>query len=272
MLTNILPISVEKPPLFSADDRILLGEGLIETIRVDKQQPCYPQLHRQRMYQAAKSLGIPFDVSSGVWHEQLLRCIHVARIQSGGIKVILSGGRADRGLDARGDTSLLSFEAFSYPNHRQALRLVSARWLRDAKNPIYQYKTVNYLESILARRQALANGANDALFFNLEHRATETTIANLFIIKHDQIFTPMLEHGILAGITRARVLCLCKDVGISCVETAIDTTSIAKADAVFVTNALQGMRSVESFDGSHIPVQHPLVTSLRHLLVEDPKG
>lgn len=269
MPIHIFPIDVEKIASFSADDRILLGEGLFETIKVDQRRPCYAAFHWQRMSCAAKLLGLPFSLSQEMWLTQLMHCIETAKIQTGGVKAILSGGRATRGLVARGETSCLSFEAFSYLHQEKALCLISADWLRDAKNPIYQLKSVNYLESILARRQALERGADDVLFFNLEHHATETTIANLFIVKDDHVFTPSLASGLLAGVTRARLLCLCRDSGIACTETTIDSTMICEADAVFVTNALQGIQSIKSFDTHPLPLRHPLVTSLRNLLAQD---
>lgn len=269
MPTHIFPSKVNKIASFSADDRILLGEGLFETIRVEQNRPCYSGLHWQRMSAAAKLLELPFDVSQETWLAQLLRCIEIAKIRTGGIKVILSGGRAVRGLAARGETSCLSFETFSYLHQDKALRLISADWLRDAKNPVYQLKSVNYLESILARRKALERGADDALFFNLERHATETTTANLFIIKDNHVFTPTLTSGLLGGVTRGRLLCLCRDSGIACTETAIDSAMISEADTAFVTNSLQGIQSIASFDAHPLPVQHPLVASLRDLLAND---
>ena len=267
MPTNILDVG--KSGSFMSDDRIFLGEGLFETIRVDQRRPCYSLFHWQRMRQAAISLGISFDLSSEEWYEHLVHCIQVANIRVDGIKVILSGGRARRALDARSDSTSIVFEAFTYQYNQQALRLVSAGWLRDATNPIYQLKSVNYLESILARRQALACGADDALFFNLEHYATETTVANLFVVKNNEIFTPQLTNGVLAGTIRGRLLSLSAESGIICNEMKIDGAAIADADAIFVTNALQGIRSVISFDGAHVPIQHPLVTILRQVLATD---
>ena len=266
-ITNSLDVEINAS--FRLDDRIFLGEGLFETIRVEQQRPCYSQLHWQRMHHAATSLGIPFDLSGSMWYEQLMHCIQVAKINAGGVKVILSGGRAPRGLGAHGNTPSLVFEAFTYPLHRQALRLVSAGWLRDAANPVYQLKSVNYLESILARREALAAGADDALFFNQDHFLTETTVANVFVVKDDQMMTPTLANGVLAGITRGRILNLSAGAGITCTERSLDRAMLAEADAVFVTNVLQGIRSVKSFDGSRVPIRHPLVTLLRHLLDTD---
>ena len=267
MPTNIFDAKVK--PSLPADDRIFLGEGLFETIRIERRQPCYYKLHWQRMSHAAMLLGIPFELSSPSWYEQLIHCIQVHQVYDGGLKVILSGGSAPRGLDEHGKISSLIFQAFTYTHHRHALRLVSAPWLRDANNPIYKLKSVNYLESIVARRHALSCGADDALFFNLDHNATETTAANLFVVKNERVVTPLLEDGLLDGITRGRILSLCMSAGINCEEASLNSNMLMEADAVFVTNALQGIRSVKSFNENQIPTHHPFVTLLQHLLASD---
>ncbi len=69
-----------------------------------------------------------------------------------------------------------------------------------------QLKSINYLEAIIARRHALERGADDVLFFNMEQYATETTVANLFIVAKGDILTPAVSQGILPGITRHRIL------------------------------------------------------------------
>jgi 4-amino-4-deoxychorismate lyase len=267
MPTQIL--NNKKKPSFTTDDRIFLGEGLFETLGVEQRRPLYPQLHWQRMREAASVLNIAFDVSYTVWCEHLNACIQEAKINTGGVKVILSGGCAPRGLDRHADISSLGFDAFFFNPEQHPLRLISAPWLRDAKNPLYRLKSVNYLESILARRHAKIAEADDALFFNMELHATETTVANVFIIQQDKLLTPLLTDGALAGTIRARVLLLAKKAGISAIETSIDKKTIANADGIVVTNALQGMRTVKSFDGVSVNTEHPVVRCLQHELAVD---
>lgn len=269
MPTHILPLGIDNIATFRADDRILLGEGVFETLRVDNQCPCYSRLHWQRMCEAAEQLGLALDLPYDLWHSQLIQCIQIAGIQTGGIKAILSGGRASRGLASHADTSCLALHAFDYTPQKKSLNLISAAWLRDAKNPTYQLKSVNYLEAILARRQALGSGADDALFFNLNHYATETTVANLFIVKQDKILTPPLSHGVLGGIIRGRILNLCRDCNLVCLELPVDKKMILEADAVFITNSLQGIQSIKSFDSYNVPVEHSLITLLRKALATD---
>ncbi|AWN75332.1 aminotransferase class IV [Legionella anisa] len=247
---------------FPIDDRIFLGEGLFETLRVEASTPCCAYLHWQRLGDSAQKLDIPFDLSFEHWLEHLLSKIKQDNLYHGGIKAILSGGSAPRGLAARGQISQLIFQTFNYSVETYPLKLVSVPWLRDGTNPIYQVKSVNYLEAILARRQAIALGADDALFFNLRHVATETTCANLFLLKDKSLLTPPLTDGVLPGITRSRVLQLSKQQGISCTEVSITKAMLKGADGLFITNSLQGIRSVFSLDDLVFTVDHPLLNQL----------
>lgn len=254
---------------FTADDRIFLGEGLFETLRVVNNKPCYPKAHWQRLKKAASFLGLALDVSFEVWLEKLNECIKLHALQEGGIKAILCSGRAPRGLSARSKETSLTLIAFQYIRNSQPLSLLSVPWLRDAKNPIYQLKSINYLEAIIARRHAEAAGVDDALFFNFQHHATETTIANFFIIKNDQLLTPALHCGVLPGILRERLLCLGKKQGIHCFELELLKADLLQADAAFTCNVLQGIRPIRALDNHVLNVNHPLVTKLNHFLALD---
>ncbi|KTC82418.1 aminotransferase class IV [Legionella cherrii] len=247
---------------FPIDDRIFLGEGLFETLKVESARPCCAFLHWQRLNDSAQKLGIPFDLSFKQWREHLLHKIKCDNLYHGGIKAILSGGSAPRGLAAQGQISQLIFQTFNYTVETHPLRLVSAPWLRDGNNPIYQVKSVNYLEAILARRQANALGADEALFFNLQHHATETTCANLFLIQDKCLLTPPVTDGVLPGVTRSRILQLSKQQGLICREVSLTKTMLKEADVLFATNSLQGIRPICSLDDITFSVEHPLLSQL----------
>ncbi|MDP1602303.1 MAG: aminotransferase class IV [Legionella sp.] len=248
--------------VFASDDRIFLGEGLVETLRVEEGTPHYADLHWQRLQQSTSALGIAFDLSFDDWCANLAKCIASAQLINGGVKALLSAGRAPRGLAEKGTNPCLFLEAFSYKKNSSAIKLVSAPWLRDGRNPVYQLKSVNYLEAILAARHAQTRGADDALFFNIGECATETTIANLFLIKEGKLFTPSAECGILTGITRGRILLYCRERNIPCYETTINKHMLREADVLFTSNALQGIRAVSAFDALSFDTNHPLLTQL----------
>lgn len=262
MHTRILVEKGDISPSFAMDDRIYLGEGLFETLRVDSSKPCFANLHWQRLSNSAQKLGIPFDVSFDDWQDHLIAQIKRDNLYHGGIKAILSGGSAPRGLAEQGHVSQLMFQTFNYTLRSHPVRLASASWLRDGANPIYQMKSVNYLEAIIARREGIAKGADDTLFFNSLNHATETTCANLFLIKNNTLLTPPLGDGVLPGITRSRLLAIGMHQRISCMELSITKTMIEEADAVFITNSLQGIRTVLTLDNIVFDLTHPLIEQL----------
>lgn len=217
----------------------------------------------------ARLLGIKFDISYAMWLEQLNTCIQLAELDVNGVKVILTGGQAPRGLTVKSQRPCMVFSPFHYVIEKNPVRLMSAAWCRDATNPIYQVKSTNYLEAIIARRQALEAGVDDALFFNTAHEVTETAVANFFMVKQDHVFTPALSCGVLAGVMRNRVLHLCKAHRIPCSELAIKREMIASAETIFITNALQGIRLVSACDDWYATKELPIISRLQALIDND---
>lgn len=250
------------PSVFSVGDRIFLGEGLFETLKVVASKPCFPELHWNRLVYSATVLGIPFDVSLKSWEGYLIKQIKKENLEFGGIKAILSGGIACRGLTEPSQASQLAFQTFSYEVLQEPLTLISSSWLRDAANPIYHLKTVNYLEAIMARRYLSALGKDDVLFFNTQYYATETSCANLFLIKDNQIITPSLSNGVLPGITRLRLLRICEEKQMPYKEGDVTLEMLSEADAVFVTNSLHGIRYVKSLNDWSYSLNHPIIEQL----------
>lgn len=251
------------------NDRIFLGDGLFETLRFENRRLIYPQKHWQRLCQSAAQLGITLPMAYREWNAAILNCIKNTNLNTGGVKVILSAGEAQRGLERTGKNPYFLFKAFTYPASLKPCVLLKADWLRDKNNPLYQLKSVNYLEAILARRGAQAKGADDALFFNTDHFATEATTANLFIIHNNQILTPALSCGVLPGIIRQRVLDIARQEGIACYEATIDNQTINQAQMIFTSNALQGLRPVAKFGDIQFNTTSSLFSDLQDLIQQD---
>lgn len=267
MQTHVLLNQQDKGLSIASDNRVFVGEGLFETLAVQAGLPCFAHLHWQRLKNSACALRIPFDVSFDNWRSYLLQQIQQDALFHGGIKVILSAGSAARGLAQQGQEAHMYLYTFTYTPCTEPVRLLSASWLRDEANPVYRHKSVNYLEEIMALRQADAKKDEDVLFFNRKHHATETTCANVFIVKDQQIVTPPIMDGVLPGITRSRIHALCQQQSIVCMEQSITKAMLMEADAVFVCNSLQGIRKVVKIDEHSFVSKHPLVEQLIHLLL-----
>lgn len=246
----------------SRHDRVFLGEALFETLRFIERVPRHPRLHWQRLERGARFLGLNLPVSFDDWYKQLILALKTQSIEHGGVKVILTGGTAGRGLTQKGCDPRLIVDIFSYKLNHKPLRLVTAPWLRDSKNPIYGIKSIDYLEAILARRYAEANNADDVLFFNMEHDAMETTVANLFVFVDGVLHTPAVSDGILPGVTREQIMTVCRERGLEICEGAINKATLARASSVFVCNALQGIQTVHVWDDITYVENNPVIRQL----------
>ena len=91
---------------------------------------------------------------------------------------------------------------------------------------------------------AQSKGFNDALYLNEKNELVECTRANIFLIMEDKIITPLLESGILSGVTRAKLIDIAKKEGIIVEEKNVHCLYLNKAADVFVTNAIVGLMPV----------------------------
>jgi 4-amino-4-deoxychorismate lyase len=262
MPTRITTWSSEESVTIPLSDRLFIGEGLFETIKVTDKTAEFPELHWQRLHNSAKLLGIPFSVSVDEWTRSLAQYIEDAELIQGGIKAILTGGEASRGLAEQGNDTTLIFQSFTYQALSHPVKLISSPWGRDAKNPLYHVKSINYLEAILAKRLALQSGAEDALFFNLSQHAMETCTANVFFILNGELLTPPLADGVLPGITRARIINYCEKNQLVCHERSLSLAMIKQSEALFCCNSLQGIRVISSLDDTKFNESHPLIERL----------
>jgi 4-amino-4-deoxychorismate lyase len=250
-------------------ERLFLGEGLFETLKVHDQQACYTQQHWERLSASASALNIPFNVSLTHCIDLINEAIRHANIVEGGIKLILTSADAPRGLANKANESKFIIIPFECSPSKKPLKLMGSKWRRDPNNPIYQYKSINYLECIQAQRIAKSRGLDDVLFFNTHQHATETTMANIFVIKNDQLITPPETCGLLPGIIRQRAIIIAERLGIELLQKQINHQFIASSDALFLTNSLKLIQPVSELDGQVFNTTHPMINTFHAALVEE---
>ncbi len=127
-----------------------------------------------------------------------------------------------------------------------------AAFPRNEASPTSRHKTAGYLDSIVAMRSANERGAGDALFQNCRGVVACTTMANIFAIQGKTLATPSLSDGVLAGITRARVLALATKLDLNAVERSLTLAEIEQADEVFATNSLRLIMPVRNLGGANM--------------------
>ncbi|WP_184716812.1 aminotransferase class IV [Caulobacter sp.] len=240
------------------DDRgLLLGDGVFETmLAVDGALP-HLAAHLDRMAAGCEALSLPFD------RAEAERAVRAATPAEGcfAIRLTLTAGSGGRGLD-RPDAPvvrLFATAAASAPATTPATAILAAT-RRNEGSPASRLKTLSYLDNVLARAEARAAGADEAVMLNNRGEVACAGAANLFWIADGRLFTPRLDCGVLAGITRARLMAL-----EAVEEVAAGPEVLARAQAVFLTNSLIGVRPLSRL-GEQTFEAHPLVARLRDRL------
>lgn len=125
--------------------------------------------------------------------------------------------------------------------------------LRTAKESLDPAaKTGNYMNNLLALKEAKLAGADEALMLNADGDITEATTANVYLLNDGVLTTPPLEAGILAGTTRARILSICAAEGIEAVEERVRPDDLFAADEVFISSSVRGILPITTIDGRRV--------------------
>jgi branched-chain amino acid aminotransferase/4-amino-4-deoxychorismate lyase len=169
------------------------------------------------------------------------------------VRLTLTAGSGGRGLDRPEPlrpTMVATAAASSKPG--TPARLVTSTVRRNDQSPASRLKSLSYLDNVLARAEARAAGADEAVMLNTRGEVACAGAANLFWVSDGRLHTPSLDCGVLAGITRARVLAAAEGLGMAVAEVRAGPDTLAAADAVFLTNSLIGLRPAESLDGRRL--------------------
>ncbi|MGJ8633678.1 MAG: aminotransferase class IV [Luteolibacter sp.] len=150
----------------------------------------------------------------------------------------------------------------------EAVRVTVAPWRKDKESVLRGLKVGNYAEHLIALDLARREGFDEMLFFNSDDELCEAAMGNVFLIKGGKLFTPGLDSGCLAGITRALILRVAKAKGISVHEKPLGKSDLKKAEGIFLTSSVKGPVWVSSFGGKGFEV-HPLFHGLRASWLEE---
>lgn len=247
--------------LAPSDRGFTLGDGLFETMRCAGGDILHIARHLRRLRAGAATLGIPLDATDAELTRALAMTASVNGLSNAALRLTLSRGPAERGvaLPALARPTLL-VTAGALPAEGGPLHSVIATTTRrNEHSPLSRVKSLNYLDSILARREAVARGAEEALLLNTRGAVAETSIANLIVLCGDRLLTPPVGDGALPGIMRE---VLAERAGVA--EATLLPADLLAADAVFACGAL-GIRAVASVDSQRLPIRDGMLAQLRSL-------
>jgi branched-chain amino acid aminotransferase len=222
------------------DRGLTLGDGVFETIAVRKNKVRRLPAHLARLREGAKVLGIPLPNDDDRLLQAIADTITANNLTDAVVRVTLTRGPGARGIAPPSDaTPTFIVTAAPLPPEPEPARVIIAKSTRrNEHSPLSRIKSLNYLDNILARQEAVAARADDAILLNTAGRVAESTVANVFILVDGGLYTPPLTDGALPGVMRADTIKLARAE-----EKPITVDLFMRASEIFLTNAL-GLRPV----------------------------
>ena len=245
------------------DRGLTLGDGLFETMLARDGVLVLLNEHLARMARGCAALGLPAPDPAEVRR----LCEAAAETVDGraAVRLTLTAGSGGRGLDRPAAPSPRLFAtAAPSPRPEAPAVLVTASVRRNEGSPASRLKTLSYLDNILAREEARAAGADEALMLNNRGEVACAAAANIFWIGEGRLYTPALDCGVLDGVIRAKVLDSAPTVSLQPVEIRAARSELNAAEAIFLTSSLVGIRPVGRLDGVDLS-EHPTVLQLAAL-------
>ncbi|MBS0159729.1 MAG: aminotransferase class IV [Nitrospira sp.] len=229
------------------DHGFLYGDGVYETLRSYGTRIFMRDQHLARLRRSAESIGLTIPIPDVEWpkllHDAMRRNEVGTDHADAYLRITVSRGEGEIGLDPAlcpRPTVVIMTKALHPPSAqllRDGVSLTVAQTRRNlpaALSP--QIKSTNFLNNILAKREAIAAGTFDSLFLNWRDELTECTISNLFFISDGTVHTPALDCGILDGITRSIIMTLAAEEDLPVREGYYHLTDLRKAEECFLTN------------------------------------
>ncbi|MCS6877811.1 MAG: aminotransferase class IV [Geminicoccaceae bacterium] len=252
---------VEATRIDPTDRGLALADGLFETMKARDGRILRLERHWLRLAEGAKLLGIPLPLDEtglAAAARELLLANGFARGEAA-LRLTLTRGPAPRGLlPPERPTPTVLLTAFPLPEAPPPARAVLVKSVRrNEHSPTSRIKSLAYLDQILALREAIAAGGDEALLCNTAGRLACASAANLFLVVDGRIWTPAPSEGALPGVTRAVLLERARARGLLVVEAELPRHLLARAQEAFTTNALSGLRPIASVDGFAFPEPCP---------------
>lgn len=210
------------------DEGIFFGKGVFETI-LFLEKPIFLKEHIERLKNGMKELGL-----EELEEEMLLDYISLNFIKNKAVKILVTP-----------QNIIITEREIPYTeeDYIQGSSLKLSKVRRNSTSMLCYIKSTNYIENIIEKNKAKEDGFKDVLFLNENGYLSETSCANIFIVKNNKIYTPKVSCGLLNGITRMWVI---KNFPV--IETELTLDDLKNADEVFITNSLMGIMKVKKFE------------------------
>lgn len=270
----------EKAAISPFDRGLLYGDGLFETLRCYDGKFFRLDRHVERLRGGLKRLEIPLTLETADLAAVLRELVKQNNVASGVARIVVTRGVAEFGLlgkHAQDPMVLVTCWAQPAPDAKRYETGIHCIVANERLSSAQGLKSLNYIVQILARREANAVDADDAILLNNHGHVAEGSAGNIFLVRDRELITPSLEAEVLAGITRATVLEMAHAEKLPVVERVVHQNDLFHAEEVFLTSSVAEILPVTRI-GSHWvhlgqpgPVTREMMRAYRALVQREAK-
>ena len=243
------------------DYGFLYGYGLFETMRAYEGKVFRLERHLERLAGSAVTLGIIVD--KAVLKGAVMDTLNANSLSEARIRLTVSIGEGETVPDlsscSQPTVLVVAGEYRPLPDevYENGYRAIISSIRRYSQSSVSIMKSLNYLESMLARQEARVAGADEAICINEEGMLAEASTSNIFLVGDGVLKTPATASGILPGVTREAVLELAGKLRITTLEDDITLDELIQADEAFITNSVIEIMPLTEVDGKSIGSRTP---------------
>ncbi len=274
---NIVPEADAKISVF--DHGLLYGDGVFEGIRFYNGRVFKLTEHLVRIYESARSICMDIPLTFAELEKATLDTIAANGLRDGYIRLLVTRGVGPLGLNPYQcpkpsviiiASSISLYAPEKYENGLVMITCATRRPAPAALSP--QVKSLNYLNNVMAKIEAIQGGAEEGVMLNEQGYVAECTGDNIFLVKGGQVFTPPISAGGLDGITRRAAMDLLKEMGISCTEIMMTRHDVFTADECFLTGTAAEVIAAVALDrrvigsGKPGPITNRLVAKFKAMV------
>ena len=238
------------------DHGFLYGYGLFETMRAYSGCIFRLRQHLDRLAGSAALLGLPLG---GLDLEKACRdVLHANGLADARIRLAVSIGEGESVPDPppqpRPTVLIVATEHPPIPRQRyeDGFSAIVSSIRQNSGSPLSRLKSASFLGNLLARQEARAAGADEALMLNERGCVCEGSMANVFLVREGCLITPSEESGCLAGITRGAVMEISAGSGIPVEQREVELEELLQADEAFVTNSVIEVMPLAHVNGKRV--------------------
>lgn len=266
------------------DHGFLYGDGVYEAIRAYDGIVFKLREHLDRLYESAKSIKIEIPLDKDELGRIVVDVLKKNQLKNGYVRIVVSRGAGRMGVDPRNcpNPTLIVMAEPREPLFGEKMKGISAIVSSLRRTPSWsldpRIKTLNYLNNVLAKMEAIEAGVEEAIMLNEQGYVAETSTENVFIVKNGVVTTPHPSLGVLKGITRDVVIRIVKEQGYPFEERGITVHELYNADEVFVTGTAAEIVPIIKISGRTIgngktgPVFMKVTARFRELIHSSKEG